>query len=253
MTNEFATNREPDEHIENMEEGIYASDQLIESIEGSTQYQFELNKLVKLFPFSPHCITPYSDDEPKEYTIDQLGLLSWEEEQDLRDGIETDWINAAIDGLIAKVISVLGEEVTEEQREVLYDTLRETTEETSAYRDYIEAQFEVDVTQTILEAETNRFRIPPGTVHRFIVDRVINLSGYQSVNLEGDWYIRDIADHSTEDTLQKMPRCKVVAPEPEPPTAPFRSFKRDFSLGVGVLTSLSYGSFRFKRINPTAS
>ena len=76
VTNEFATNREPDEHIENMEEGIYASDQLIESIEGSTQYQFELNKLVKLFPFSPHCMTPDSDDEPKEYTIDQLSLLN---------------------------------------------------------------------------------------------------------------------------------------------------------------------------------
>ena len=220
-TNEYATDRESFEHIENdVEDGIYALAHASALTEGSTKYRFEHNKLVKLIPSSPHCITPDSDDEPKEYAIDQIGLLSWEEERVLRDDIETDWINTTIDGLIDKVISVLGGEVTDEQREELYDALRETIEDTSEYKHYREEQFEFDVKQAILEAQTIRLRIAPEIVHRLTVDLVITLPGYQSVNREGNWYIRDIADHSTEDILRKMPRCKAVTPESESPNRP---------------------------------
>lgn len=220
---EFATDRAPYEHIaEDGEKGIYALEFATEPAEGSAAHRMDRDQLVKYIPFSPHCITPDSEEESHEYAIDEIGLLSWEEEEDIRDDLETQWINAAIDGLIDKLLSVTGGEVSEEQRELLYEELRETIEDTGEYAYYMENDFEADVKAKVLEAETIRLRIAPRAVHTLTAHHVLNLSGYQCVNREGTLYIRDIADRSKEDNLLQLPRCRTAtAPQPDSPMPQF--------------------------------
>lgn len=206
---QFATDREPFVDLTaDPESSIYALAFAESSAAGSVSDRIEKKKLAEYIPYTPYCIRRDTEDDPSEFAIDRIGMLSWEELTDLEQRLQDAWIQAAADKILEAMGEALAGEFSEDDREPLYQALEPTIKDTWGYQEYIENQLPGELLKEILSGDTLRLKLTPSDVHRLIEARALDLVGYEAVNREGRWYMRDIADRSTSDNLLELPECE---------------------------------------------
>ena len=206
----YATDREPSDKVDgDVEANIYRLPFRGDTGTGSAADRLERDRLAAYLPYSPYCITPDSETEENEhdYAIDRIGMLSWEEVDDIEARLEREWVETAIDAILDALEGSLGAEIPDDMRDALQQSLEETIRDTHEFEAYVENDLPGDLEDEIFAEGTLRLRPAPSIVAELRAARVLDLVGYESVNREGRYYMRDIADDSEADNLLELPRC----------------------------------------------